>query len=238
MLVLKYSHRSHRPRRNRYVSLFPEGLEYRVVPSTSSEAVAVAPPVLFSTNYEEYHVPGSYPSWLTPGPQGILSQDNGSAEGFLYTPQQIRTAYGVNDISFGGTPGDGTGQTIAIIDAYDDPSFVDSTAGNFSSSDLAQFDKAFGLPDPPSFTKYTQYGQTTNLPGTDPKGPGTDDLEVEARARRSPTAWCPIWLPTGTPLSSSSRNSPSVRSGSTTRSRSSSRPKTPMATSTARTAAP
>src|SRR6185437_11775717 len=39
-------------------------------------------------------------------------------------------------------------------------------------SDLAQFDQTFGLPDPPSFTKYNETGQTTNLPGTDPAGAG------------------------------------------------------------------
>ncbi len=29
-----------------------------------------------------------------------------------------------------------------------------------------------GLPDPPSFTKFNQYGSTSNLPGTDPAGAG------------------------------------------------------------------
>ena len=121
----------------------------------------------------------SVSSSLTPGPQGMLSPENGSADVFSYTPQQIRTAYGVSGISFGGTPGDGTGQTIAIIDAYDEPDFVDSTAPDFSSSDLAKFDKAFGLPDPPSFTKYNQFGQTTNLPGTGPNSPGPNSYQIE-----------------------------------------------------------
>ena len=34
-----------------------------------------------------------------------------------YTPAQIRAAYGISSLSL-----DGTGQTIAIVDAYDDPS--------------------------------------------------------------------------------------------------------------------
>ena len=38
----------------------------------------------------------------------------------IHTPA-IRTAYGVNEIGFGAIAGDGTGQTIAIVDAYDDP---------------------------------------------------------------------------------------------------------------------
>ena len=39
-----------------------------------------------------------------------------SSDGLAYTPAQVRTAYGINDLSL-----DGTGQTIAIVDAYDDP---------------------------------------------------------------------------------------------------------------------
>src|SRR5438128_479824 len=48
-----------------------------------------------------------------------------------YTPAQIRQAYGFNQISFNGVTGDGTGETIAIVDAYDDPTIA---------SDLHQFD--------------------------------------------------------------------------------------------------
>ena len=46
---------------------------------------------------------------------------------------QVRNAYGLNLV------GDGTGQTIAIVDAYDDPNIV---------SDLHNFDLAMGLSDP------------------------------------------------------------------------------------------
>jgi len=91
-----------------------------------------------------------------------------------YTPAQIRHAYGFDRV-----PLNGAGQTIAIVDAYDDPAFVDSTVSNFSSSDLAHFDVAMGLPNPPSFTKYNEQGSTTGLPGTDPAGPGTNNWEVE-----------------------------------------------------------
>src|SRR2546423_14285264 len=58
------------------------------------------------------------------------------------TPTQVRTAYGFNNISFGGITGDGAGQTIAIVDAKNDPTIV---------NDLHVFDQTFGLPDPPSF---------------------------------------------------------------------------------------
>jgi subtilase family serine protease len=58
------------------------------------------------------------------------------------TPAEIRTAYGINSLA-----GNGAGQTIAIVDAYDDPTIA---------SDLQAFDAAFGLPDPPSFRKVDQ----------------------------------------------------------------------------------
>ena len=69
------------------------------------------------------------------------------------SPGQVRQAYGVNQISFGNgsVAGDGSGQTIAIVVAYDDPNI---------SSDLKQFDRQFGLSDAPSFTKYVQSGLT------------------------------------------------------------------------------
>ncbi len=179
MSVRSPAHRSLRSRRNRCVSLLPEVLENRVVLSTSSDPVIGTASVLMNQTYEVDQTPGTDASSLPPGPQGTSSPDSGSADSFLYTPQQIRTAYGVSGISFDGTTGDGTGQTIAIIDGFDDPGLVDSTAPNFSSSDLAQFDKAFGLPNPPSFTKYNQYGQTTNLPGTGPNSPGPSSYQIE-----------------------------------------------------------
>ncbi len=89
------------------------------------------------------------------------------------SPQQILSAYSIRNIQVGLIKADGAGQTIAIVDAYDDPSFVDSSAANSPSSDLARFDQQFGLSDPPSFVKVNQLGSTTNLPGTDPTGAGT-----------------------------------------------------------------
>jgi hypothetical protein len=99
------------------------------------------------------------PNWGFGSPQG-------------YSPQQIRTAYGIDAIRFGTIVGVGSGQTIAIVDAYDDPGLVSSTDSQFSSSDLARFDQQFNLPDPPSFLKLNQNGSPSNLPGTDPSGAG------------------------------------------------------------------
>ena len=86
------------------------------------------------------------------------------------TPTQIRHAYGIDSITFNGVAGDGTGTTIAIVDAYDDPNIA---------NDLHQFDLAYGLPDPPSFTKVSQTGSTTNLPSTDDGWATEIALDVE-----------------------------------------------------------
>jgi hypothetical protein len=69
------------------------------------------------------------------------------------TANEVRAQYGINDVRFGNVIGDGAGQTIAIIAAYDHPGFVDSTDPNYAQSDLAVFSRAMGLPDPPSFKK-------------------------------------------------------------------------------------
>jgi hypothetical protein len=70
-----------------------------------------------------------------------------------FSPAQIAQAYGFNQITFNnGTStvaGDGSGQTIAIVDAYDDPTIA---------SDLATFDATYGLAAPPSFTKVNETG--------------------------------------------------------------------------------
>jgi subtilase family serine protease len=65
-----------------------------------------------------------------------------------YDPAQIRQAYHVPSTY------DGSGQTIIIVDAYGDPTI---------ESDLALFDRFFGLPAPPSFTVYS--GSATQTAG-------------------------------------------------------------------------
>src|ERR1700722_6559426 len=59
-----------------------------------------------------------------------------------FTPAQLTSAYGLNAITFtspsGATvTGDGTGETIALIEAYHDPNLA---------SDLKTFDQAYNLP--------------------------------------------------------------------------------------------
>src|SRR5262245_38100315 len=78
-----------------------------------------------------------------------------------FKPGEIRHAYGFDQIFFGPdqVPGDGSGQTIAIVDAFDHPRIL---------ADLKVFDRQFGLPDPPSFKKVSQTGSATFLPDIDP----------------------------------------------------------------------
>ena len=73
---------------------------------------------------------------------------------------QLRHAYGIDQINFtgpGGTTvvGDGSGQTIAIVEDG-----VDPTLG----ADLTTFDQFFGIPAPPSFQIVDQNGVTTQDP--------------------------------------------------------------------------
>src|SRR5262249_27531431 len=71
-----------------------------------------------------------------------------------YSPSQILSAYGFNLISE-----NGAGQTIAIIDAFDDPTI---------QSDLLAFDQYYGLP-PANLTVVNQTGGSS-LPSPDTTG--------------------------------------------------------------------
>ncbi|MDQ1633075.1 MAG: hypothetical protein QOC80_3047 [Frankiaceae bacterium] len=67
-----------------------------------------------------------------------------------YTPSQVRRYLGLS--------GTGGGQTVAVVTAFDAPN---------AESDLATFDRAFGLPAPPSFHKVDASGGT-RYPRTEP----------------------------------------------------------------------
>jgi hypothetical protein len=103
-------------------------------------------------------------------PNGIRPLASGSLPpGF--SPAQIRQAYGFNQIAFqnGTIQGDGTGQTIAIIDAYDQPNLA---------GDLATFDSTFGIAAPPSFTKVNETGGSS-LPAAVASWGLEESLDVE-----------------------------------------------------------
>ncbi len=132
----------------------PVGLQ--AVPALSSDYITTPGNTGFPAPYTAANYPGA------PGASGL-------------TPNQIRGAYGLgsytsgvlsNGITFGGIQGDGRGQTIAIVDAYDDPN---------AASDLNAFSSYYGIPtfggpESPTFSKLNESGGAT-LPGTDPIGP-------------------------------------------------------------------
>jgi subtilisin-like proprotein convertase family protein len=95
------------------------------------------------------------------------------------SPAQLRNAYGFNSIQFSnGVVGTGSGQTIAIIDAYDDPNIA---------GDLHAFDSAFGLADPPSFKKVNESGGTA-LPAANSSWALEISLDVEWAHALAPQA--------------------------------------------------
>jgi fibronectin type 3 domain-containing protein len=92
------------------------------------------------------------PTYLLAGGPGDFSPLSSTGP-VGYSPAQVRQAYGFNLIVFnGGVTGDGAGQTIAIVDAGDDPTIV---------ADLLTFDVAYGLAAPPSFKVVNQSGGST-----------------------------------------------------------------------------
>ncbi len=99
-----------------------------------------------------------------------------------YTPSQIQTAYGISGIA-----GNGQGQTIAIIDAYNDSDIV---------NDAATFNGQFGLQPfnsgGPTFTVLNENGGTSlaNVPPSGTSGSSDwsleESLDVEWRMRLPP----------------------------------------------------
>jgi subtilase family serine protease len=69
----------------------------------------------------------------------------------IFTPAEIRHAYGFDNVQFGSIAGTGAGQTIAIVEAYHDPRIT---------IDLREFDNAFNLHDP-IFTQVEPEGAAT-----------------------------------------------------------------------------
>jgi hypothetical protein len=89
----------------------------------------------------------------------------------MMTPTLIRHAYGFDVVApVGGTTLDGTGQTIAIVDA-----FYDSTA----ASDLAAFDTRYGINPPPSFLQVSSSGGSATGLATNSGWAGETALDIE-----------------------------------------------------------
>jgi subtilase family serine protease len=104
-------------------------------------------------------------SGLTVKPSLHILPDVTSSTPYGYTPAQIKAYYG-----FGTSSTAGQGETIAIVDAYNDPNI---------SSDLATFDKQFGLSAPPSLSVVDENGPSASLPATNAGWDTEISLDVE-----------------------------------------------------------
>ena len=121
-------------------------------PVTGTVPSAIAVQDLGGTSELAFTDQASNPRLDTYTTAGELSLFSGQV-----SPAQLRQAYGIDQIGFagpGGTTvtGDGTGQTIAIVEEG-----VDPTLG----ADLTTFDQYFGIPAPPSFQVVDQNQVTT-----------------------------------------------------------------------------
>jgi subtilase family serine protease len=83
--------------------------------------------------------------------------------GVGYGPSQLQSAYNLTSAS----AANGAGRTIAIVDAFDDPT---------AAADLATYRSSAGLPAVPSFQKLNQNGATSPLPSA---APANDDWTLE-----------------------------------------------------------
>ncbi|MCH5674816.1 S53 family peptidase [Streptomyces gilvus] len=87
-----------------------------------------------------------------------------------YGPSDLQSAYGLTDAA----SSNGSGETVAIVDAYDDPN---------AEADLATYRSYYGLPDCTTdngcFSKVSQTGSTTSLPSADSGWAGEESLDLD-----------------------------------------------------------
>jgi subtilase family serine protease len=96
-----------------------------------------------------------------------------------YGPSDLQDAYGLTAAS----SSNGAGQTIAIVDAYDDPN---------AAADLATYRSYYGLPACTvangCFKKVSQTGSTTSLPTADSGWAGEISLDLDMVSAIAPNA--------------------------------------------------
>jgi subtilase family serine protease len=94
-----------------------------------------------------------------------------------YGPDQIRAAYGIQPLLDHGL--NGSGRTIAIVDAYGSPTI---------DADLALFDSTWGLPAPPSFQVVAPFGIDPTDPSNAAGWSAETSLDVEWAHAIAPNA--------------------------------------------------
>jgi hypothetical protein len=181
---LRANHRGDRPKRHRSlaivtpIALIAGGVlaaTPAAVLAASPAAASVTTPAATSTQADwvfscgKAFIPGkqkclviknkaAHPTAQTVSPGAIPSGEG-------YGPSQFQSAYNLTAAS----ASDGSGTTVAVVDAYNDPT---------AASDLATYRSAAGLPALTSgqFTQYNQEGETSPLPAT---APADDDWTLE-----------------------------------------------------------
>ena len=138
-----------------------EILEDRIVPSIDAAPTVVEPGVELASS-------------------SSITANGGPGQPSGFSPQQISQAYGFNQIAFnnGAIKGDGSGQTIAIVDVADQPNIA---------SDLQTFDSMYGLPPPPNFVAVNENGGGS-LPAPDQNWGLEISLDVEWAHAMAPGA--------------------------------------------------
>lgn len=86
-----------------------------------------------------------------------------------YTPSQVQSAYGRSTLMKNGNKADGSGQTVAIIDAYGSPTML---------KDINTYSKSYGLPAMTSKT-YKEIVPTTQFTDEDLCGGGPSGWQTE-----------------------------------------------------------
>ncbi len=112
------------------------------------------------------HTPAGWAAQPAFRADNLVTPDSGSASPSGLTPIDVRGWYGLGSygsggitggIMFGGTQGDGSGETIAIVDTLDDPSALADLNAFSANYNLPQFNVSGG----PTFQKLNQTGGTT-----------------------------------------------------------------------------
>jgi hypothetical protein len=99
-----------------------------------------------------------------------VSPKASSASPTGYGPSDLQSAYGLTSAA----SSNGSGETVAIVDAYDDPN---------AAADLATYRSYYGLPSCTTsngcFKKVSQTGSTTSLPTADSGWAGEESLDLD-----------------------------------------------------------
>ena len=130
-------------------------------------------------NMEELELRALLSGTIIGQPTFVIGRLAGHGPGGGFTPAQMETGYGFSSINFNGTAGTGQGETIAIVDAYNDPNI---------QSDLNTFDSEFSLPA--LTVNVVNENGGTKLPGVDPTGGWEleESLDVEWAHALAPDA--------------------------------------------------